>query len=99
MIDEAHVHGASCQLLTKQTMQLVGGITGAHDRLGCANNQEAFCQIKLQCSISSSEARLIVFHNDFASTHLTNELQELAVLHLRVCVLAQQICQGLCIPI
>ncbi len=93
MTDEAHTFGASCHLLPKQ-MQRVEGITGAHIILGCANNQEPFCQKQLQqqCTILSSEARLIIFHNNFASTHFTNELQELAVLHLRVCVLAQQIC-------
>lgn len=41
-----------------------------------ANNQEAFCQTQLQqkCIILTSEARLIIFQNDLASTHLTNEL-------------------------
>ena len=42
---------------------------------------------------------LIIFQDDLSSTHLTDELQELAVLHFRVCILAQQVCQGFCVPL
>ena len=67
------VHHATC--CPKQP-QHVEGKTGAHNMVEYANNQEAFCQTQLQqkCIILTSEARLIIFQNDLASTHLTNEL-------------------------
>lgn len=42
---------------------------------------------------------LIIFQDDLSSTHLTDKLQKLAVLHFRVCILAQQVCQGFRIPL
>ena len=43
-------------------------------------------------------AYLIIFQDDLTPAHLADELQELAVFHLRVCVIAQQVSQGFGIP-
>lgn len=43
-------------------------------------------------------AHLIIFQDDLPPAHLADELQELAVLHLRVRITAQQIRQGFGIP-
>ena len=37
---------------------------------------------------------LVVFQYNFATTHLGYELQELGVLKLGVCILAERLCQG-----
>ena len=41
---------------------------------------------------------LVISQDDLTPTHLADELQELAVLHLRVCITAQQVSQGFGIP-